>query len=335
MNTKSAHIITILVFAVCFWSSFGVLGQCNSPVVLNSPGDNTFFVPAGVNSLVVEVWGAGAGGGGRTVDGTGGGGGGGAYSRSELIVTPGSVYTVFIGQGGGSSTNGQDSWIALSENEANKVVLAKGGLSPGINSQLGGLGGSEVNGIGTFRFSGGNGATAAANAGGGGGSSAGIGIDGNSATGRNGAANPPGGGPGGDGANGNSDGDSPATTPGGGGGGARGTTQNGGAGSNGRVVITYTCQFFVGGTLLDDGALSGTTIIEFASPGTNLWTAPKGLAEFEIFVVGGGGGGGFGNAAGGGGAGGVTLASFTNINSGQGFGEDTEFDIIVGTSGPG
>lgn len=141
--------LAFLSIAVCFWSSFIVIGQCNSPAVFNSSGDNTFFVPARVNSLVVEVWGAGAGGGG-SANGSGGGGGGGAYSRSELIVSPGSVYTVFVGQGGGSGINGQDSWIALSENEANKVVLAKGGLSPGINGQLSGSGGFSVNGIGTL-----------------------------------------------------------------------------------------------------------------------------------------------------------------------------------------
>ncbi|WP_373522497.1 T9SS type A sorting domain-containing protein [Aquiflexum sp.] len=336
MRFNHSHLCFFLLVNLFLWGGSQVYGQCNSPVVFNSPGDNTFFVPAGVNSLVVEVWGAGAGGAGRTINGTGGGGGGGAYSRSELIVTPGSVYTVFVGQGGGSSTNGQDSWIALSENEANKVVLAKGGLSPGINSQLSGLGGSSANGVGTFRFNGGDGAAAAANAGGGGGSSAGIGIDGNPGIEQNGGTAPVGGGAGGDGATSdNQNGNSPILAPGGGGGGARGNNQSGGTGSNGRVRITYTCQFFVGGTLLDDGAISGTTIIEYGSRGLNYWTAPKGLTEFEVFVVGGGGGGGFGNAAGGGGAGGVTMTSFTNINGGQGFLEETVFTMNVGDGGPG
>lgn len=336
MNNKITLTQFILLFAVFFGSNISAFGQCNSPVVFNSPGENTFFVPAGVNSLIVEVWGAGGGGGGRTENGTGGGGGGGGYSRSEIIVIPGSVYTVWVGAGGLSGINGEDSWVAPTDDITNRIVLAKGGESPGINTPAGGLGGSSANGIGTFRFSGGNGATAAANAGGGGGSSAGIGIDGNPATDREGANAPGGGGPGGDGANGNNrPGNSPFEGPGGGGGGARGANQNGGDGSDGRVSISYTCQFFVGGILLDDGAVTGTTIIEFSSPGLNSWTAPKGLTEFDLFVVGGGGGGGFGNAAGGGGAGGVSLASFSNINGGQGFVVDTDFEMNVGGGGGG
>ena len=86
---------------------------------------------------------------------------------------------------------------------------------------------------------------------------------------------------------------------------------------------------------MDDGAITGTTIIEFASSGINKWTAPKGLVEFELFLVGGGGGGGFGNAAGGGGGGGISIASFININGGQGFEVDTEFEMNVGGGGGG
>lgn len=333
---KIIGIHSIFIFAFFYWSILDTSAQCNSPVVFNVPGEHTFFVPAGVNSLEIEVWGAGAGGGGRNTNGTGGGGGGGAYSRSEINVVPGTVYTISVGAGGHSDTNGGDSWVAPSEAITNKMVLAKGGLSPGINNIVGGLGGSSVNGLGTFRFSGGNGANALANSGGGGGSSAGIGIDGNTSLDQNGAIAPVGGGSGGNGATGNNqNGNSPNTPPGGGGGGARGTSQSGGVGSNGRVRISYSCQFFVGGTLVDDGAITGTTIIEFASNGVNNWTAPKGLVEFEVFVVGGGGGGGFGNAAGGGGAGGVRIANFTNINNGQGFAEDTEFVLNVGGGGGG
>ena len=337
MKLIQAHLYLLLFLALCETSK--VYGQCNSPVTYSNSGQYTFNVPAGVNSIQVEVWGAGAGGGGRTTAGTGGGGGGGAYSRSEIAVIPGTVYVVSVGAGGLSNSNGEDSWLAPLDAIPNKSVLAKGGLSPGNNNPNGGLGGSSANGIGTFRFSGGNGGTSSLDSpprSGGGGSSAGIGIDGNTATNQNGATAPPGGGPGGDGANNNNQpGNSPILAPGGGGGGARGANQDGGTGSNGRVVITYTCQFFVGGILLDDGAITGTTIIEFGSSGMNSWTAPKGLTEFEVFVVGGGGGGGFGNAAGGGGAGGVTMASFTNINGGQGFSEETVFTMNVGDGGRG
>lgn len=76
--------------------------------------NGTFVVPAGVNAVLIEAWGAGGGGGdteapmmppsGGHCDGTGcaaGGGGGGSYVRTVIPVTAGSTYNIVIGQGGG------------------------------------------------------------------------------------------------------------------------------------------------------------------------------------------------------------------------------------------
>lgn len=62
-----------------------------------------WIVPAGVTSVVIELWGGGGGGGNAVTCcccAHGGGGGGGAYSRKTLTVTPGSSYTVCAGGGG-------------------------------------------------------------------------------------------------------------------------------------------------------------------------------------------------------------------------------------------
>ncbi|PCI20892.1 hypothetical protein COB64_01380 [Candidatus Wolfebacteria bacterium] len=80
-------------------------GDCSSCT------NNSFVVPAQVNSLVIEVWGAGGGGGrgvanlqypegGTNISGAGGGGGGGAYSKSQLSVTPFDVFEVVPGAPG-------------------------------------------------------------------------------------------------------------------------------------------------------------------------------------------------------------------------------------------
>jgi len=60
-------------------------------------------VPAGVSSVVIEIWGGGGGGGSAVMcqcDTIGNGGGGGAYARKTLAVTAGTCYTICVGAGG-------------------------------------------------------------------------------------------------------------------------------------------------------------------------------------------------------------------------------------------
>ena len=76
-------------------------------------------------------------------------------------------------------------------------------------------------------------------------------------------------------------------------------------GPNGRIVINYDCTPLPpctgSGDVFQYTDYEGFTVIRFT--GDCSWTAPDGLDEFEVLVVGGGGGGGFGEAAGGGGGG--------------------------------
>lgn len=222
------------------------------------PGIYTFTVPDGVTEITVEAWGAGGRGG--DVEGQGqvrgaGGGGGGAYARSVFAVTSGNDYQLTVGAGSESAEPGEDS-----EFQGPILVLAKGGDSVDTNDQAGATGGlasdSEGNDV---TYAGGNGAGRTGDDGGGGGSSAGPAADGNTASGTAGADAPPGGGDGGDGGSrgsGQLDG-SPGTQPGGGGGGATGprpgggsgggqgggppssVSQDGGAGADGLIRITY------------------------------------------------------------------------------------------------
>ena len=63
----------------------------------------TFTVPAGVNRLSVELYGAGGGGAVVTCNG-GGGGGGGAYTSTILVVQEGQVLTISVGAKGRAGT---------------------------------------------------------------------------------------------------------------------------------------------------------------------------------------------------------------------------------------
>lgn len=228
-------------------------------LVLTEPGTHTFTPPVGVTRITVEAWGAGGRGGRITYPGgdAGGGGGGGAYSRrTPVLVTYGTNYTVVVGAGGNDNNiNGGDSYFYDPVN--GNVVVAKGGNGVPDNNPSSAQGGQASSGIGTFRYSGGNGAIGDGtygdpnSYGGGGGSSAGTAANGNNATGRLGAIAPAGGGNGGNGGllgpvNQKGNPGSPGLPPGGGGGGARrntvygNITQAGGFGAPGKVVISWT-----------------------------------------------------------------------------------------------
>lgn len=224
---------------------------------LYSAGSATWTAPAGVNSVTVELWGAGGGGGGQATamasDG-GGGGGGGAYSRTTVTVTPSTQYPYTIGTGGaggtgGCGTAGGDSTFNIT------TVKAKGG-QPGCNSSgtppAGGLGGLASGGTGTAKYDGGQGEIgrdANTGTGGFGGSSAGTAANGYSGTqvGTSSVtlypvANTPAGGA--HGGNGGGAGQNGFTgvLPGGGGGGSGDTTaaaRTGGAGGTGQIKLTY------------------------------------------------------------------------------------------------
>ncbi|HLO52977.1 MAG TPA: Ig-like domain-containing protein [Saprospiraceae bacterium] len=221
----------------------------------STAGTYTFTVPAGVTTITVDTWGGGGRGGSRTSGSNAyGGGGGGAFSRHTLSVTPGQTYTVTVGAGATSTAAGGDSWVSINT-VGNAFVLAKGGLSVANNTVAGAAGGSAASGIGSIKFSGGNGANGVSPNAGGGGSSASSYGNGNAGTGSTGGVALTKGGNGGNGRTGTDGPGLAGTAPGGGGGGSYRTSTNtvGGNGGSGRVIITYAATEICNNGIDDDG----------------------------------------------------------------------------------
>ena len=160
-------------FPLLFGVAGGGGGGSTGNEVFNTAGSFPFDVPAGVTSLIVEMWGAGGGGGGslgyqisfslRTA--AGGGGGGGGYNLVSIPVTPGETLTVEVGAGGdpgtslvnaitgvitscGSISAGQDGGNTRILRGA--VVLAEigGGQGGGHGTNTGGIFAEPVGGVG-------------------------------------------------------------------------------------------------------------------------------------------------------------------------------------------
>jgi hypothetical protein len=323
---------------------------CSSSLIANG----TFYVPAGVTQITVEMIGGGGRGGNRTTAGGSGGGGGGAYSRITIPVTPGEPLGVFVGEGGNSTTaNGGTTYVtrdpALSPTTAS-ILFAGGGIAGANNVITGGNAGVADARSGRVSFAGGRGSDSNGSGSGGGGSAAASTQIGNVGNVTNGGADPIGiGGPGGNGNNNNnSNGSAPALGFGGGGGGGRSnnsTPRNGGNGNSGYVIISFSCPTNSPcSKFLDFGTNDGLTIIEYLCNG--VWNAPEGLESFSVSSIGGGGGGGFGSSAGGGGGGAILTQTFSNLNQQPasspsmptityGLPANTNFTVTVGVSSPG
>jgi len=124
--------------------------------IYTTPGTATETIPAGVTTLVIEVWG-GSGGGGSGVNGgfptfTGGGGGGsGGYSRTSINVSGQATKTMqyTVGAAGAVSSSGGLSQV-VSGTFTLTTMTANGGAgggnaSPGVGG-TGGPGGSASGG---------------------------------------------------------------------------------------------------------------------------------------------------------------------------------------------
>ena len=114
--------------------------------VFDQPGDSIFTVPTSVQTLYVEMWGAG-GAGGTQLGATGGGS---AYVSFAYPVTPGDQITVMVGQGGQNyGAGGGASLLFLDYGLSSEILMGVsagggGGASDGNsgNSWSGGGGGA-------------------------------------------------------------------------------------------------------------------------------------------------------------------------------------------------
>lgn len=259
--------VVFLVFGFVFLP--GIANATTEP--FTTTGAATWTAPAGVTSVLAEVWaGGGQGGGNGGIDEAGGGGAGGGYSAKTITVIPGNPYDYFVGAGGTTGTfdtdgqAGEDSWFLDS-----LTVLAKGGGGGTNGGGSGGAGGTAPAGaIGTTIYTGGAGAAGidyvpGPQASGGGGGGAGSAANGGNASGITaGTGGSPDGGNGGAGKTTNSNGGAGSTLGGGGGGGNRTGSGGkvGGAGARGQVQLTYTVSI-VAPTILtaDTNSVTATT----------------------------------------------------------------------------
>ena len=184
----------------------------------------TFYVPAGVTRVEVEVWGGGSGSAYGAGGHASGGGGGGGYSRRIINgLTPGAAITVTVGAGGAGG---------------NSTTLPTAGGTSSFGGYCSATGG-QINAAttlsdGTARTAGGSGSGGDINLSGGWSEPAAATVNGAGEIGGNGGN----GARGGAGGGGNTSSGSDGTFPGGGGGGS-GAGINGRAGAAGWVVVRY------------------------------------------------------------------------------------------------
>jgi hypothetical protein len=121
---------------------------------LYADGNQSFTVPAGVTSILFELW--GAGGSSNAV----GGGGGGAYVKAIFPVTPGEVLTVYVPStgfpAGGTGTSG-DGGNARVFTATKSILAYGGGGSNATNPGYGGSGGAQTGITNFFSIPGGDG----------------------------------------------------------------------------------------------------------------------------------------------------------------------------------
>ncbi len=211
-----------------------------------------YTVPIGVDTILVECWGAGTngvngrrggGGGGPSGSGGGSGGGGGAYARSVINVVAGSTYPYKVDNFGYSVDPFGFIELASGTSFNNKQIFAESGsvrMGGGVGGyNYIGIGGHDSSSIGQVKFSGGNGYGGGGAIGGyiGGAGGGGGGTKQNGGVGKGYIGGKGGDFGGGDGGGTMQNGGFPG---GGGGGGNGGAPGPGGKGGQGMILITYT-----------------------------------------------------------------------------------------------
>jgi len=112
-------------------------------VIVHSGGTEVFTytgavqqwtVPTGVTSIELHVVGAGGGGGLQGQGGsTGGTGGGGGYATGTLVVVPGAIYDIIVGQGGRHHCAAENIEV-LTENQRRNFSFGGGAAGYGLNT---------------------------------------------------------------------------------------------------------------------------------------------------------------------------------------------------------
>ncbi len=327
------------------------LGNGFCRIFLTATTMTQWVVPLGWNSHsnTIETIGGGASGMSINNDGNRAGGGGGAYSRvTNQTLTPGAVVTIKVGAGGASVTAsdgnaGGDTYLCNSTSSSNcatiagsaVVVGAKGASAP-TEASATGPGGAAASGVGSVKYSGGDGQIET-NGINGGGAAGPSGNGGDATAAAAGSAN-----------NGTTAG--PTTSSDGFSGTEWDATHGVGTGAfeSGKTATVYSGGAYGGGGTSDDDAnasgagAQGIIVVTylalpvkrfFLTSGTS-WTVPQDWnnASNTVEVIGGGGGGGTGatnNYGAGGAGGGYSMATNTPLTAGA------SVAYSVGTGGAG
>ncbi|SOD18976.1 glycine-rich domain-containing protein [Pedobacter xixiisoli] len=320
-------------------------GTIYSRVTFTSSVSN-WTVPAHVSSINYLVVGGGGGGGGAFDSGGAGGGGGGQVKTGTLSVTGGSTINVIVGSAGaGGAADRNDAtpeYNGVNGGDSSfDTIIANGGTG-GIRSRGGGASAGGALNTGGSGGGGGNG-------GGGGGGNANPGSNGRTPVVQNGGNGGGGtssnlsgiakiygtGGKGGTAVTGNNQpGNNQSATPansgnGGNGAGVSGLSSlEGGAGSEGIVIITY---IEVQPEYFTEGSVNYTRLTFTNTNSSFNWTVPSNVSSVNYLVVGGGGGGGgaFDSGAAGGGGGGQVKTGTLSVTSGS------TINVTVGSAGAG
>ena len=108
-------------------------------------GSTTWTCPAGITQAIVSVVGGGGGGGGNDGYQDGGRGGGGGIGIGSVAVTPATVYTITVGNGGAANNNGAGSAGGTSSfgpQGGTVLISATGGSGGGYNNYVNGANGT-------------------------------------------------------------------------------------------------------------------------------------------------------------------------------------------------
>jgi|GEM_PF-1132398 len=151
--------------------------SCPGPFTFNYTGSmQTWTVPAGVTSVIIETWGA---------QGQGGNGGNGGYAKGIMTVSPGQILNIFVGgqngyngggighaatpRNGGGASDVRAGGTTLNDRV---IVAGGGGSSSGDVNYMGGTGGGGIAGA---NYVGGGGGIGYGGNGGAGGLNGGVG----------------------------------------------------------------------------------------------------------------------------------------------------------------
>lgn len=143
-NRFSARGMRGFVLGFMLLMGLSAFGQ-TLPYSTSVSGAGTWTCPAGVTSVIVEVWGGGGGGGGASSAAlnnssrAGGGGGAGSYVRATVAVTPGNTYNYTIGAGGLGGTSsltdyGKVGGASTFTGDGGAILTASGGTGGNIGS---------------------------------------------------------------------------------------------------------------------------------------------------------------------------------------------------------